>query len=41
MAASCEIYDARRQNDKDIDEILNVVLGDSDKDTDVGEENSD
>ena len=31
----------RRQNYKDIDEVLNVVLGDSDKDIDLGEENSD
>ena len=41
MAASSEICDAWRRNYKDIDEILDVVLGDSDKDIDLEEENSD
>ena len=41
MAASSEICDAWRWNYKDIDEILDVVLGDSDKDIDLEEENSD
>ena len=40
MAASSEICDARRQNYKDINQILNVVLVDSDEDIDLGEENS-
>ena len=39
MAASSEICDARRRNYKDIDEILNFVLGDSDEDIDLEEEN--
>ena len=41
MAASSEICDAQRWNYKDIDEILDVVLGDSDEDISLGEENSD
>ena len=41
MAASSEICDARKWNYKDVDEILDVVLGDSDEDIDLGEENSD
>ena len=41
MAANSEICDARRQNYKDIDEIRDVALGDSDEDIDLGEENSD
>ena len=40
MAASSEICDARRQNYKDINQIPNVVLVDSDEDIDLGEENS-
>ena len=32
MAASTEICDAQRWNYKDINEILDVVLGDSDED---------
>ena len=38
MAASTEICDAQRWNYKDIDEILDVVLGDSDEDIVLGEE---
>ena len=40
MAASSEICDVLRQNQKDIDEILNAVLGDSDDDIDLGDKDS-